>query len=394
MSSIPVPQTVKRPRTGLTQPGATSAGPSRLREPTTRSVSATRVPATTITTTARRAPATVSRAPMSNSTNRVPTAATRTVTSAKSAVAARTVTRRTVSGNQAQAVGDADPSRMDAMESRLATMQELFDLERQKTEEKWNRERQERLAQEDKVRQLEEDLREQQKIAQSRQEEIKRRRTLADDELLQLNAKHQREKRLLEEELDRERSTVAALKATLSQQSTAHLTMESTNTAMRTQISTLQDEIEQLRARIAAMDKELAETREYNASLENDLREAESLRRKLHNEVQELRGNIRVFARVRPANHNDANNGSEALATIRFPNEREASQIEVLATGESATGTVTMKNHMFTFDRVFQPAATQADVFEEIAHLTQSVLDGYNVSMLRVDMHAVCSQPI
>ncbi|KAJ1574373.1 hypothetical protein NDA15_000734 [Ustilago hordei] len=101
----------------------------------------------------------------------------------------------------------------------------------------------------------------------------------------------------------------------------------------------------------------------------------------MHNEVQELRGNIRVFCRVRPPSNNDASNGTEALATIRFPNEREATQIELLAAGESATGTVTMRNHLFTFDRVFQPTASQADVFEEIAHLTQSVLDGYNTSI-------------
>ncbi|CEH13680.1 c-terminal kinesin [Ceraceosorus bombacis] len=37
-----------------------------------------------------------------------------------------------------------------------------------------------------------------------------------------------------------------------------------------------------------------------------------------------------------------------------------------------------MKTHAFRFDRVFQPSATQSDVFEEVAHLTQSVLDGYN----------------
>lgn len=296
---------------------------------------------------------------------------------AAAAASARSSNGSTTSANS----GDVDPSRMDAMESRLASMAELFELERQKTEEKWNKERSERLAQEDKVRQLEEDLLEQRKIAQSKQDEIKRRRTIADDEILQLTAKFNREKRLLESELEQERETVVALKATLNQQSTSHLTMESTNTALRSQIQVLQDEIETLRSKIASMDKDIAETKEANLHLENELREAESLRRKLHNEVQELRGNIRVFCRVRPPSNNDANNGTEALATIRFPNEREAAQIELLAAGESATGTATMRNHLFTFDRVFQPTASQADVFEEIAHLTQSVLDGYNTSI-------------
>lgn len=423
MSSIPVPQTAKRQRTAATIPGGIGAGPSNLGEPAaTRTVAATRSVSTadsgrfvpsrrTATTTS--AGLTMSRAPMTNTTNRPSAgvgATTRSVSATKVAAGAAlaggaavrrgvtSVTRLRPGTNAANAAaaaasrasngsatstasGDVDPSRMDAMESRLASMAELFELERQKTEEKWNKERSDRLAQEDKVRQLEEDLIEQRKIAQSKQEEIKRRRTLADDELLQLTAKCNREKRLLETELEQERETVAALKATLSQQSTSHLTMESTNTALRSQVQVLQDEIEALRAKISSMDKDVAETKEANFHLESELREAESLRRKLHNEVQELRGNIRVFCRVRPPSNNDASNGTEALATIRFPNEREATQIELFAAGESATGTVTMRNHLFTFDRVFQPTASQADVFEEIAHLTQSVLDGYNTSI-------------
>ncbi|KAN0062491.1 kinesin-like nuclear fusion protein [Thecaphora frezii] len=401
MSSIPVPQTAKRPRTATTSSTTATAGPSRIRDPATRSVSASRVAALGSSTRSTAAPATaavrarrsataassltVPRAPMGNATNRTVTSA-RTVTTVKPSLAglgkATSSVRRTVSSaSSTSSSQEAEASRMDAMESRLSTMQELFELERQKTEEKWNRERTERLVQEEKVRQLEEDLLEQRKLANSRKEEMKRRRTLADDEMLQLNAKHAREKRQLEEELERERATVSALKTSLAQQSTAHLTMESTHTALRNQVAALQDEAERLRSRIAAMEAEVIGTREANRQLEAELREAETLRRKLHNEVQELRGNIRVFARVRPSTNNDANNGTEALATIRFPNEREANQIEVLAAGESATGTVTMKNHVFTFDRVFQPTATQADVFEEIAHLTQSVLDGYNTSI-------------
>lgn len=202
-------------------------------------------------------------------------------------------------------------------------------------------------------------------------------------QLDELNAKHARERRRLEEELDREREVVSALKATLSQQSTAHLTMESTHSALRTQITAQASELDAQRVRIATLEAEAVQLREAATTLEEELRSAETLRRKLHNEVQELRGNIRVFARVRPALPRELGAG---LATLRFPDPREASQIELLAAGESATGTATMRNHNFKFDRVFSPAATQADVFEEVAHLTQSVLDGYNVSVLEQQM--------
>lgn len=142
----------------------------------------------------------------------------------------------------------------------------------------------------------------------------------------------------------------------------------------------MDDTIAQLRSQIEKLKEVNASLANDNAELESNLRVAETLRRRLHNEVQELRGNIRVFVRVRPSIQIDAANGTTSMATIRYPNEREATQIELLASGESASGTVTMKNHQFTFDRVFSPRASQAEVFEEVAHLTQSVLDGYNVS--------------
>lgn len=44
----------------------------------------------------------------------------------------------------------------------------------------------------------------------------------------------------------------------------------------------------------------LAERDARIAGVEAELRAAETIRRKLHNMVQELKGNIRVFARVRP----------------------------------------------------------------------------------------------
>lgn len=168
----------------------------------------------------------------------------------------------------------------------------------------------------------------------------------------------------------------SAFQSNLAQQSTAHLTHESTVSALRTQADALKLEIEKANLLCESLRQSTQATLEANAVLENDLREAETLRRKLHNEVQELRGNIRVFARVRPSNQNDVRSGAggeggAGLATIRYPNEREASQIELLAAGESATGTATMKNHQFTFDRVFRPEHNQSDVFEEIAHLTQ-----------------------
>lgn len=72
---------------------------------------------------------------------------------------------------------------MDAIESKMSSMQDLFELERKRTEDLLAKERTERLAQEEKVRQLEEDLTEQRRVAVSSKQEAARRRTMADDEV-------------------------------------------------------------------------------------------------------------------------------------------------------------------------------------------------------------------
>ena len=169
--------------------------------------------------------------------------------------------------------------------------------------------------------------------------------------------------------------TIKALKDSMTQNSTMHLTLESTNAALRTEVQSLQDQVKSRDLQIQSMEGIVQSSKQAVVELENDLREAESLRRKLHNDVQELRGNIRVFARIRPALSTQA---ATQLATIRLPNPKEAKDIEILSAGESATGTATMKTHGFTFDRVFGPAATQRDVFQEVEHLVQSTLDGFN----------------
>ncbi|KAK9474524.1 P-loop containing nucleoside triphosphate hydrolase protein [Dipodascopsis tothii] len=103
----------------------------------------------------------------------------------------------------------------------------------------------------------------------------------------------------------------------------------------------------------------------------------ETLRRVLHNQVQELKGNIRVFCRVRPP----AGAEIRDQAQIAFPDTDEhAREIELVGpTTETALGTATTKSYPFAFDRVFPPAATNGEVFEEISQLVQSALDGYNV---------------
>ena len=93
----------------------------------------------------------------------------------------------------------------------------------------------------------------------------------------------------------------------------------------------------------------------------------------MHNIIQELRGNVRVFARIRPFLPDDgeqANDGKPqsvshfgdeqvAVANLSNPNQR----------------------HEFSFDRVFAPSAGQESVFDEVSEFVRSALDGYNVCL-------------
>ncbi|CAG7903528.1 unnamed protein product [Brassica rapa] len=91
--------------------------------------------------------------------------------------------------------------------------------------------------------------------------------------------------------------------------------------------------------------------------------------RKLFNELQELKGNIRVFCRVRPFLP-----GQGAPNTVV---EYVGEDGELVVTNPTRPGKDGLRK--FRFNKVYSPAATQAEVFTDIKPLVRSVLDGFNV---------------
>ncbi|KAL2064243.1 hypothetical protein VTL71DRAFT_4737 [Oculimacula yallundae] len=191
-------------------------------------------------------------------------------------------------------------------------------------------------------------------------------------------------------DLDREQTLKANAQVEIS---TMRETLQKTGVESSSTIHTLESTVASLRARIhflesgskaqsdsfVEMERRLQEALDSAEASKRKLIKEESLRRILFNQVQELKGNIRVMCRVRPVFSNNADEGP--VAALTYPDlDKESKELEIQGKEEkSSLGTITRKNHSFSFDRVFGPSSQNQEVFEEISQLVQSALDGYNV---------------
>ena len=121
----------------------------------------------------------------------------------------------------------------------------------------------------------------------------------------------------------------------------------------------------------SALIARLQEVKETLAAREEELQHAMVTRRHLHNTIQELKGNIRVFCRIRPPSR-DENAFDESNLSIDRKGEFAGRRLDI-------TPPDAPKKYKFTFDRVFATHSDQKSVFDEISLLVQSALDGYKV---------------
>ncbi|XP_019424122.1 PREDICTED: kinesin-like protein KIN-14J isoform X2 [Lupinus angustifolius] len=91
--------------------------------------------------------------------------------------------------------------------------------------------------------------------------------------------------------------------------------------------------------------------------------------RKLYNEVQDLKGNIRVYCRIRPFLPGQ----SKKHSTVEFVGDDG----DLIISNPLKPGKESRKH--FKFNKVFGQATSQEEVFIDTQPLIRSVLDGYNV---------------
>ena len=94
-------------------------------------------------------------------------------------------------------------------------------------------------------------------------------------------------------------------------------------------------------------------------------------RKLLYNYLQELRGNIRVFCRVR--------SDDRTACVLRFPDKNALGTPTELICPNPNDPTLSKR---FEFDRVFNPEDNQSDVFDDTEPVITSTVDGYNVSII------------
>ncbi|CAL9736671.1 kinesin-like protein Kar3p [Monosporozyma servazzii] len=151
--------------------------------------------------------------------------------------------------------------------------------------------------------------------------------------------------------------------------------------------SHLEAKIKERQIKLSDNKERQEELKQYINKTESDLKEIndilmkeETLRRSLHNELQELRGNIRVFCRIRPPLPKIEDPDTSHIKVDRFDDDNGIQTMEVIKSNSYGTGNGnSIKPQQFKFDKIFDIGEPNTEVFKEVGQLVQSSLDGYNV---------------
>lgn len=170
-------------------------------------------------------------------------------------------------------------------------------------------------------------------------------------------------------------ASAASLRTALETLRAQHTAAEQTHADVASEVLSLRESAAALSAQAAALrnaavaaDSAATTLAGSTAALASSLAAAETSRRTLHACLQDLKGNIRVFCRVRPALRGEG--APLALAIAGDDDDLYRQELDI---------THNAHHHTFVYDRVFGEHATNADVFEEMSQVVQSALDGTNV---------------
>lgn len=221
---------------------------------------------------------------------------------------------------------------------------------------------------------------------QKREKEVKDLKSQMGNEHQSMDSALQRKDREIRElrseadglrlDYEREKSLGGSLRTNISELSASNTTLEAKINSLKSHVEFLESDTKAQSDAFANMEAKLQEALRVAEEARQKLIKEETERRVLFNKYQELKGNIRVMCRVRPAL--DQSEGE--AAGFSFPDDKTSAEIVIAGPEErSSLGAVSRKNYPFEFDRVFIPGTQNEEIFGEISQLVQSALDGYNV---------------
>ncbi|XP_077569378.1 kinesin-like protein KIFC3 isoform X2 [Stigmatopora nigra] len=196
--------------------------------------------------------------------------------------------------------------------------------------------------------------------------EAERARQRLDGELLRLKEEKERvvEEAFVraESQMEAVRDNLAGVRLKLLGLHPALRTLTGDYNALKKQVhhfpAMLRNAIEEAKREICQVMGEVSAT---NQKLLDKYKREMNLRKKIHNQLVQLKGNIRVLCRVRPAE-----DGESALTFD--PDDDGVLYLD--NKGKVVT---------FDLDKVFPPRATQEEVFQEVESLVTSCMDGFHV---------------
>ena len=121
--------------------------------------------------------------------------------------------------------------------------------------------------------------------------------------------------------------------------------------------------------RVTAAEELSENNQEKRDFYENQYKEVLAQKKKLHNKLEDLKGKVRVYARIRPLSQKEKS--SNEVIKCTYDDEVTLSLTTIFGGTEETT-------RLFQYDSCFGPATTQQDIFDECSGMMESALDGYN----------------
>lgn len=150
---------------------------------------------------------------------------------------------------------------------------------------------------------------------------------------------------------------------------------------MQERINETLAEIEQQKKTLAGHVENIDAYKEEVAVIQEQFPVLEQRRRALHAKLHDLKGNIRVFCRIRPDNSN-SNANIEASSPDDFSDNGKqdliVSKAETTSLWSYSNG-VRNEVNSFQFDKIFNTDTKNHEIFEEWCQLVQCALDGSSV---------------